>query len=352
MRVDEGILYSLQHAWDDLERPVKLIAVGSYVGMMKRIFTDAKMPLFGRKDYIINLKPFGVSESVEMLKNFGYDVEEALMIYAMVGGVPPYLLLFENVRPFEELVRDVFVSRFAPLRDEAKNILVLEFGSEHRSYFSILEAIGARALTLSEISDSTGMDKNKLSKYIDELTREYQILEASRPLLSKNGKRRKYRIADRFYAFYYHVIHRLKSLIELAPERAVEEIVSRFPTYMGLTFEEICAEYFYQNHQILGFIPLEIGKSWGRVPGKRRESFDIDVVAYDDENVAVVECKWTGKPVGFEIYEKLRERASFLDLRGRRVKYVIVSKSGFADDLLRASGEDLILLTPEDMFGR
>ena len=347
-KVDRSILYSLQHAWDEVKSPVKLIVLGSYVGLMKRIFVDEKMPLFGRKDYMLNLRPFSVKDSVYILKTFGYSTREALQIYAMVGGIPQYLFLFKQKKSLKELIHNAFTSNFAPLKDEAKNILILEFGSEHRSYFSILEAIGAKSLGLSEISDFTGLEPSKISKYLEELENEYQIISSDFPLLT-GKKRKRYRINDHYYNFYFHLIYRLKDLVEYSPEKSAQVLYKNFSSYMGLAFENICHEYIAQNHEIIGFVPVEVGKSWGKALGKD-ESFDIDVVAYDDENVLLGECKWTEKRAGIETFTKLLERKNYLKIGKRKEKFLIISKSGFTEDLLSLKHDDLVLLTLEDMF--
>ena len=306
------------------------------------------MPLFGRKDYIVKLKPFSVKDSIIILKGFGYTTEEALKIYSMVGGIPPYLLLFKEKKSMRDLIYHIFTNPFAPLKDEAKNILVLEFGSEHRGYFSILEAIGAKNLTLSEISDFVQIEPHKLSKYLGELENEYQIVDSLTPIFY-GRKRRRYRIVDNYYNFFFQMIYKLKDLVEYSPEKAAEIIYSDFSSYMGLAFENICREYISQNHELIGFVPKKIGKSWGKAYGKK-ESFDIDIVAYDDENVLFGECKWTNKKVGVKSYIKLLERRSYLKVGKRTEKFMIISKSGFTEDLLKIKDENLLLLTIDDMF--
>ena len=349
-KVNHGILYALQRAWDDVKSNPKLIVIGSYVGLIKKIFVDEKMPLFGRKDYLINLKPFSVKDSMNMLKEFGYTPIEMLEIYATVGGIPQYLWLFENRKPFEELIFNTFVDAFAPLRDEVKNILITEFGSEHRTYFSILEAIGGSSKTLSEISDLTGIDSHRLSKYVDELVNEYEILKFEEPLLTGKKRKKKYKIADRYYSFYFHTIYRKKNMVEYDPEKAVEEIYMAFPNYMGLAFEEICREYVSQNPEVAGFIPEVVGKSWGKIPGKKGLTFEIDIVAYDKENLLLGECEWKNKKVGIETYLTLVGTSKYLNTDGRNIRYIIFSKSGFSEELLSLRSDRLILLTPDDMI--
>ncbi|HRV38535.1 MAG TPA: ATP-binding protein, partial [Fervidobacterium sp.] len=158
-KVSPNIMYALQHAWDENTHDTKLIVLGSYVGLMKNIFIDEKMPLFGRSDNVIKIKEFTLKDSIAMLQDFGYTMQEAIQIYAIVGGIPRYLWLFERKAPLSELIYDIFIDDFAPLKEEARNILITEFGSEHKSYFSILQALSGSSKSLAEITEQTGIEK-------------------------------------------------------------------------------------------------------------------------------------------------------------------------------------------------
>lgn len=245
-----------------------MIVLGSYVGLMKNIFTDEKMPLFGRADSIINIKEFPLGETVSMLKDFGYDVHEAFQIYAMVGGVPKYLWLFKDKRDIKQLIYDVFIDEFAPLREEARNLLISEFGSEHKTYFSILEAIAGGMKSLSEISDSSGIETTKLSKYLTELSEIYEILSKERPLLSEKKRNYKYRIKDHYYNFFFRNIYRNYSIMEYAPEKALEIVWNNFNQYMGFQFEEICRQFLLENPGFW-FYTERCWKALGRVPHRK-----------------------------------------------------------------------------------
>ncbi len=348
-RVSPSILYAFQHAWDECKAPTKLVAIGSYVGLMKNIFMDEKMPLFGRADRIVKVKEFPLGETLFMLRDFGYETEEAFQIYAMVGGVPKYLWLFKDKKPIRELIYDIFIDEFAPLREEARNLLISEFGSEHKTYFSILQAIAGKMRSVSEISNLSGIQVTKLSKYLNELSEIYEIVLKDRPVLSNEKRSYRYRIADYYYNFFFRNIYKNYSIMEYAPSKALEIIWNGFNQYMGFQFEEICKKFLMENPTVFGFTPKVIGKHWGKVPHKRNESYDIDLVAYDEENVLFGECKWTGKKVGVQDYRKLLLRSEYVNAGKRRRIYAIFSKSGFDEELLRMKNTNLYLLNPEDM---
>ncbi|WP_462273527.1 AAA family ATPase, partial [Methanohalophilus sp.] len=113
------------------------IVIGSFVGMMKKLFEESKEPLFGRATYVFNVKPFTFADSYTFLNGINnFDLEEAMKTYFILGGVPKYLLLAAQFSEPDatSVFRKLFVETQI-LIEEAKNILVLEFGSQHKSYF-------------------------------------------------------------------------------------------------------------------------------------------------------------------------------------------------------------------------
>ncbi|KLO22998.1 MULTISPECIES: ATP-binding protein [unclassified Marinitoga] len=348
-KVNKEILYALQHAWDENRNNNKLIVLGSYVGMIKKIFTDEKMPMFGRNDYILKIKDFSLMDSLIMLKDFGYNIIESLEIYGITGGIPKYLWLFQNKKNLKDLVYELFVDDFAPLKEEAKNILITEFGSEHRSYFSILESLSGGMRTSSEISDISGIPQTNLPKFLNELSDIYEIIVKEKSLFGKNSKNFRYVIKDSFYNFYFYHIYKNYSLMEFAPQKAIEKIKDTFNTFMGFQFEEISKRFIMENPDLFGFTPEKIGKIWGRVPYKKNESYDIDIVAYDKNNIVFTECKWTNKKVDIDVYDKLRLRSEFLNVKNKNIIYAIFSKSGFSNELLKLKGSNLYLFSPKDI---
>jgi len=348
-KVSPNIMYALQHAWDENTHDTKLIVLGSYVGLMKNIFIDEKMPLFGRSDNVIKIKEFTLKDSIAMLQDFGYTMQEAIQIYAIVGGIPRYLWLFECKAPLSELIYDIFIDDFAPLKEEARNILITEFGSEHKSYFSILQALSGSSKSLAEIAEQTGIEKTKLSKYLIELSDIYEIVSRESSVYSSTSKNYKYAIRDYYYNFFFKFIYKDYSLVEFDPKQAIELFMGKLNNFFGLQFERICNRFIEENPQTLGFIPKEVGKHWGKVPYKKGESYDIDIIAYNDQNIAFGECKWTNKKVSIGDYEKLLLRSNYIDIYGKRKIYVLFSKSGFEEDLLKIKSDTLILLTLEDM---
>ena len=63
--------------------------------------------------------------------------------------------------------------------------------------------------------------------------------------------------------------------------------------YIGEVFEDVSSEFLERmnTQNRLPFRFKRIGKWWGNNPLKKREE-EIDIVAYDEENILLGECKW------------------------------------------------------------
>lgn len=348
--INNTIFSSLQHAWDECESDCKLILLGSYVGMMKKLFLDAKLPLFGRKDWMINLQAFPIRESIAFLRNQNYPLIDAIESVFIVGGIPNYLKLFETFMPLKEKIFELFLESLAPLREESKNLLIQEFGSEHRSYFSILRVIAGGRKSLSEIQDLTAIPATSLSKFLGELENEYELIAKSLPLLSMKSRDHKYKIIDPLFNFQFHFIDRHFSDFEFDANQTYDRVFPLLKDYFGICWEEFCIRYLKENPSVLPFIPEKIGKTWGNVRGTKDVSFDIDVVAYDHTRILFGECKWTEKKVAFSDFLKLKERSTYLTFPQKNIYFAIFSKSGFEDSLLQLNESSLLLFTPETLF--
>jgi AAA+ ATPase superfamily predicted ATPase len=352
-RINPSILAAFQHAWDDHQNQTKLFILGSYVGMMKKIFTDGTVPLFGRNDYMIRIGSFSQFETLKILTNYGYSITESIEILMLVGGIPRYLLAFKEKNNLKEKIYELFIDDFAPFKEETKNILIQEFGKIHKSYFSILKSIGAGRKSLSEISDISGIERTSLSKFLSELEYDYELIKKTSPILSKKMRDNKYEITDKLYSFYFNIIDRYFSDFEFDTLNTYERIYPNLPNHFGIMFETICEHFLIESRNILPFFPEKIGKHWGKKQNEegKKEAFDIDIVAYDSDNILFCECKWKGKKIGFQDYLKLKTDSSYVNSGNKKQFYALFSKNGFTKELEDRKIENLLLFKPDDFLG-
>lgn len=286
--VNASMFSDLQNLWDSYRSDTKmnLVLSGSVMSMMRRIFTDAHEPLFGRADNIINLRPFRIRVIKEILRDYNpeYSSEDLLALYAITGGIPKYIELFcDNGYVTAESMLRFTVSQMSPFIDEGRNLLITEFGRDYGTYFSILLAIAQGNTSQGEITAALG--GMAIGGHLERLENTYNVISKFRPVLSKPGSKNtvRFRISDNFLQFWFRFIERNRSLIELDNYDDLLAIVMRdYPTYSGLTLEK----YFRQMLTEEGGF-REMGSWWEAKAGK--EAHEIDIVGIrTDGNLALV----------------------------------------------------------------
>lgn len=322
--INTHIFAKIQKIWDGINvKPGLLfITIGSYVGMIKKLFRDGKQPLFGRATGMMRLEPFDVFNTVNFLKERGLNFYESIEGYTVFGGVPRYLLELKTKR---DNIKYLFFGTTSYLKEEGMNILSLEFGSQHKGYFSVLESLSKGKVTPKEISDYAGMNIATVSKYLAELMEEYEIVMSERPTAVKNRKLVRYRIKDNFFDFWFKNIYSKASLLEIDPEYVFEQTNNQLPQIISRRMEDVIKDIIIKRKLFIS--PTEIGRWWNRT------GEEIDVVAIDERKseILFVEIKWTNKTLGANIIDDLCRKSKLVQWRnGKRYeKFLIISKSGF-----------------------
>ncbi|MHA1593169.1 MAG: ATP-binding protein [Candidatus Baldrarchaeia archaeon] len=342
--IHPGALSILQKIWDKKLRYTRifLILIGSSVGVMERIGKSYESPLYGRRTGLLEVSPLDYWAARLMFPN--YSEEDRVRAYAVVGGVPGYLVLFDPSAPLLENIRQMILRKGAPLYFEPE-VLLLEELRKLEPYFSILSAIAQGYTRFGEIADVAGIETTKLPKYMNVLVKRMKIVVHERPLLEKG--RGVYRIEDEFFRFWFRFVFPNKTLLELGKTSDVlEEVRQEIDPHTSLTFEKVCKQFLLRaNGNPVRNVEIrfnKIGKWW------HGES-EIDIVAVDERHrrVYFVECKWSDEPVDRSVLNKLIAKSEeFRWRKGERTEYfVIFSKKGFTFE----PEEGVLLLSLEDM---
>lgn len=292
MTVNPSVFSDLQNLWDSyrLDTRMNLVLSGSVMSMMRRIFTDAHEPLFGRADNIINLRPFRIKVVKEILEDYNpkYTNGDLLALYSITGGIPKYIELFcDNGHVTEESMLRFSVSYMSPFIDEGRNLLITEFGRDYGTYFSILLAIAQGRTSQAEITAALG--GMAIGGHLERLENTYNIISKFRPVMSKPGSKNtvRFRISDNFMQFWFRFIERNRSMIELDNYDDLREVVMRdYPTYSGLMLEK----YFRQKLTEEGGF-REMGSWWEAKAGKEANEIDIVGIRTEGKSALVAEVK-------------------------------------------------------------
>lgn len=344
--VDASVFTVLQRLWDtnkDESRGM-FIFVGSVFTLMKTIFEGSREPLFGRATARMVLDPLPPDAVAAILEDHGLDAPASLPFFdTLFGGVPKYYFLLDRYhlfkQPPEKIIRRLFVEADAPLQNEGRELLIEEFGKNYHLYFSILQVVASGETQMARIADRTGINVNSISKYLDELTNYYQILERRLPVTDnrEDKKRGRYYLRDQALRFWFRYIFRNRTLIEIGDEEnLIRKILADLPTLMGRVFEELVRSLLLRKNDttLLPFRFNRIGGFWSR-----RGDVEIDIVALDDDGGKVLfgECKLAGHKVTRADLQQLREKARQVKwLSGSRQEYFALFSAAAMPAVARA----------------
>ncbi|OAQ51293.1 ATPase [Natrinema mahii] len=306
-----------------------LVLCGSSVSTMESEVLGHESPLYGRRTGQIDLQPFSFRQARDVI---AYDIDDGIRSYAITGGTPMYLTLFDYTRSLAENVRSHILTPTAVLYNEPEFLLRTELRNPAR-YMSILEAVATGHTTPNEIAGATGIGSGPLSKYLQTLRR-LRLIDRDVPVTAsaKQSKRSRYRVADEFLRFWFRFVEPNRSGIEEAPGVVYDgTIAPNLPDHVASTFEDVCLEAVWEAIRRDELGPYsEVGRWW-----YGEDEIDIVGLAPEADQVLLAECKWTSDPVGHALVDSLRDKATRVRWGPdtRTEEFALFSRSGFVDGL-------------------
>lgn len=338
-----------QKIWDTLLKyeDVMVILCGSLISMMESQTLNYDSPLYGRRTAQIRLQqiPFQYYHYFYAGKNR----EELIKFYAVTGGVPKYIELFEDSDNIYNSIQNNILSRNSFLYDEPNFLLqkeVVEIGS----YFSIIKAIAHGNQKLSQIASLLEIKQTGLSKYLSTLIR-LDIIERQVPITEHNlskSKKGLYRIKDNFIKFWFAFVYPYMSYLESGHSEIVIEKIKRnfVDQHVSYVYENICKEYMeriFNFNNPWGIHYNKVGRWWDK-------NEEIDIIAYDNEGSDMIfcECKFWKDKVGINVLNDLERKSQAVIWKNemRQQYYIIFSINGFSDELVEVAKkrDDVMLL--------
>ena len=189
---------------------------------------------------------------------------------------------------------------------------------------------------MNEICDYVNESSSKVSKYLSNLI-QLQIIEKHLPFGESEGKSRKgvYQLYDLGFRFYYRFVFQKQASINTGlGDNVYDQDVKPFLSdYLGYGFEKICIQYLVKEN-LKGNLPIQftrIGNWWGNNPKEKKEE-EIDIMADDNMNLIIGECKYKNEKVEFSILQQQIERSKLFP-KYKNYHYFIFSILGFDFDI-------------------
>ncbi|HLD45038.1 MAG TPA: ATP-binding protein [bacterium] len=341
----------LQKIWDaHFEKSKALLTLtGSRVGMMEKHVLSSRGPLYGRASSVLWLNPLPFNELHHFLPR--YSKTQLVEIYAITGGVPLYIKMFDDSVPVLANIQRELSSTTSLLKGEPY-FLIHEELKEPLRYVAILEALGLGKKHISQMSATTGIEKTHLIPYLKTLET-LRYIKRNIPITENKNVSRKglYDFSDLFLKFYFRFIAPHQTLLEDGLEKAVfKTITDQFDSFVGKEgFEALCRQWLVSqaDQNKLPFNPDVIGKYWD-------SNIEIDLAALNKKQQALIvgEAKWTNEKCGLGVLQELNRKTEYINKKfGFHINKFIFSKAGFAAPLIeRARIENVRLIGLDEIF--
>jgi uncharacterized protein len=320
---------------------LRLLLCGSAVRTMHAI-QEERAPLYGRFDLSLLLHPFRPHEATAMLERLA-PADRAL-VWGLVGGVPLYLDWWEEKASVRQNLLRLACTPGGRLLTEGQLVMATE-GDLGELGELVLRAIATGRTRHGEIEQAVRAEPGRVLDRLIEL----RLVERLVPVTERPGRtrRRIYRIADNFLAFWLGLLDRHRSAIERGLGRQVLPVLmNELDDYMGDRWEAAFREHLVRLAAAgeLGEDIVDIGRWWRDSP-----PVEIDAVVLAGrrrEAVLVGEAKWARRIRGDRVLRHLERKAEALPLAADEVRYAICGR-----DVVEGA-EGALALTAEDLFGR
>ncbi len=324
-QLDKAFSTKLQRLWDmELHKSnVHLILCGSVLSMMHSEVLAYNAPLYGRRTSQFHIKAVKFSYIQQFLPQCSRL--ELMQVYASFGSIPKYLNEYETSISFMENIKRKILNKNAYLYSEG-NFLLKDEISDARSYFSILESISKGNSKIGHIGASLSLASSYLSKYmqrlieLDIITKETPVTE-SNPLKSKFGR---YKIKDKFLNFWFFYVFKNYNYLEIEQTQAVlDEVTLNFnDRFVSYAFEDYILEDVMENpNKYMDFVPTKVGRWWNNKE-------EIDIVAFDDNNICFIECKWQNSVNVNQVHNKLVEKSTHVK-HTKKASFYVATKEAY-----------------------
>jgi len=340
----------LQRVWEQSLKnsQIMLILNGSYIGMMEETVLGYKAPLYGRRTAQYLLEPLEFLDAQNFFQP--YDPEDRLRAYAVYGGTPAYLQTIRPTVPLDENILNGILQRGSTLYDEVRFVLQQEL-REPRNYFAVLQAIASGNTRSNEIKQTTGLDN--IAPYLETL-QQLHLIERVVPVTETQphrSRRGMYRLKDNYLRFWFRFVLPHRSQLERGAAKVVFStfIQPELDHFASNVYEQVCQQILWKMglNGRLPFMPKQIGGWW-------KANREIDLAVVGEDQLMLVECKWSNRAVGTDILSELEAKSenALHEAGMNKVSFALCSRSGFTENMqaLAKSRQDVLLLDWKEMI--
>jgi uncharacterized protein len=322
-----GFLSAFEFFWNDwaVDQNIVIVVCGSSTSWMMNNIVNNKAGLHNRITKYINLAPFTLKETKQLLLTRGINMPhyEIVQIYMALGGVPYYL---NEVKTGESAIQNIdriLFNEKSTLKNEFQNLYRALFDN-YEKYETVVKVLSTKqkGLTRQEIIDFTKISNGGgLTRMLKELE-ESSFIKTLQPF-GKDKKEALYRLVDEYSVFYFQfnpLRNQVGSFMKISTS-------AKYKSWAGFAFESLCMNHIYKIKEVLGISGIFSQESSFVYKNKEQSSgFQIDMlIDRSDNSINLCEMKFYGTEL--EISKKeadlLRNRRELFREKTNTKKYLI-----------------------------
>ena len=331
----------IRAVWDRVgsRSKLKLLLCGSAVRTMEAM-QEEREPLYGRLDLSLLLHPFAPHEAALMLPDL--SPPQRALVWGLVGGMPLYLRWWDQGASVRANLSRLACAPGAQLLTEGQLVLATEAESGDLAR-QVLYAIAAGRTKFNEIEQVVRADPTRT---LDRLV-SLRLVERVAPVTEdpRRTRRRIYRIADNFLAFWLAVLDRYRPEIERGlGDSILPVLLDSLDDHMGAPWEEAFRTHLRRiaAQGLLATRSQPSVRTWTAAsdPG------EIDAVALAGRGrqaVLLGEAKWRKRADGSRIRAELQRKSQAVPKLAGAPRYAVCAREEVSgdDDLLRFTAADV-----------
>ncbi len=332
----------LRAVWDRVRSRthLRILLSGSAVRVLEQM-QEERAPLFGRLDVRLMLQPFRPHEAALMLPRL--KPSERALVWGIVGGTPLYLEWWDEATSLRTNLARLACTPGGQLLTEGE--LILATGGDSGDLGrQVLYAIAAGRTRHNEIAEVVRADPTRtLDRLVD-----LRLVERLVPVTEDPARtrRRSYRIADNFLAFWLGVLDRFRPEIERGLGRSILPVlVSSLDDHMGPRWEDAMRAHLRRlaDTGVIGTDIVAIGPYWN-VSGDPVEIDAVALAGRSREAVLVAEAKWARSVDGSTARRSLERKVSALPRVSRDLRYAVAARDSVSN------ADSVLAITAADVF--
>lgn len=329
-------------AWDRLRSrtKLKLLLCGSAVRTMEAM-QEERAPLYGRLDLALLLHPFRPHEAAQMLP--ALRPAQRALVWGLVGGMPLYLRWWDQSAGLRSNLDRLACTPGGQLLTEGQLVLATE-AEEGELAHQVLYAIAAGRTRFNEIEQAVRADPRRTLDRLISLRLVERVVPVTES--SQRTRRRIYRIADNFLAFWLGLLDRYRPEVERGlGESILPVLLDSLDDHMGGPWEEAFRDHLRRRAAAgdLGTEIVAIGRFWTSA-GDPTEIDAVALAGRGREAVLLGEAKWAKRVDAAPLRAELGRKAAALPRLAGEPRYTVCAR-----ERVDNAGEALAV-TADDIF--